>query len=642
MKRSRSLSPKSLSSSQDPLEGVLRSKGLMPLKVSAKAGGSNPAVLRVVRINSWPQDSSGSGPSGNRQACSQPNASHTMTQSNAGISQTHQFSSLGSLSEQPSGAASLPDQVSVAQVRQAAPSAPGLHFQTVRADSRPSVSSDPAAFQMYSGALQNGIFIPSSQTASVGQSVLGAARVPSAYPVTPAPTAYQACSGIVHNGIFVPASQSVPIAQRAPASIQVQAPLQHFQYAGQNIIRGVSSGPDVALSGTQSLPLSTLAGQQFANLPMNTVPIFSPDTSAFQLPAYASVSAARAPGLPANASLTPDPAFMGVAQDPAAQQGMFTAEDLRILQGAPHALTRAPIHPIDRFISAENVKLIQSGKFFDLDRLLAADISDSKTIIEVQGDNTYQIKLDRSSAKKPKISSIEEWNHSWSIYMSVLLRSASISSHVRIKLALDMLAYREHINTMAKEGADWYYYDSCFRRLMPGSPLSFNEIEVMLWLKACKTQSSAVGSEEGTSGASSRGDTAKRTYAKPPVSEEVLRNRALARSRLSNYELDSRSGHCYVFLADLPCPSDCEFKHWCPSPGCGAGAKHSLLRCPNARFRSQLITASNAPAVPQSSFAAPPQVRFAPSDPARLALPAPPAGLPPPPPLPTLYPPPRF
>ena len=462
--------------------------------------------------------------------------------------------------------------------------------------------------------------------------------------------------------MFLPASSSqpLPLAYVPPvgypygfpqsfASGQLATAGPYFPLFSNAAIPPTSSPPNPAQPSTSQFAPGTYATQGYVpsdpnhanilySLPLqpqpsaSTVPLYSGNAFPFHMSAYAPPHAPLSSALHGAAPLHPPPSNTSTAQASPAQ-GMLSSEDIKVLRGAPHALTSAPIHPIDRFVSLDDIDTIQSGKFLNLDRLLGADIPESKTVIEVDSEGRYHVVVDRAVPKKPKISSILEWNHAWSIYTTVMLRNCRLTADIKIRLCLDMLAYREHINTMATDNADWHYYDSCFRRLLPGSALSFNEIEVMLWLKACRPSTRALTNDKALGGVGALAGAARPS--RPAVSEELKRNRSLARSRLANYNMDATLGFCWVFMADLPCDNACVYKHFCPSPAC-LGAVHSILRCPNTRPKDQPFPGLAPPPSNSQVLALPPA-----SGPASFGDYRPHQSFQHPPP-PISYPPPRF
>ena len=75
---------------------------------------------------------------------------------------------------------------------------------------------------------------------------------------------------------------------------------------------------------------------------------------------------------------------------------------------------------------------------------------------------------------KDKPLSYTEWSEAYDTFMMIYIEEHGLKRANDIRLLLkDMLTYRNHVNTMMKEGGDWRGYDQHFRKLMETQKVSW-------------------------------------------------------------------------------------------------------------------------------------------------------------------------
>ena len=75
--------------------------------------------------------------------------------------------------------------------------------------------------------------------------------------------------------------------------------------------------------------------------------------------------------------------------------------------------------------------------------------------------------------------------------MSIALTNPTRSPPESVKLALDMVKYMHHINSLNANDSDWLYYDEVFRSSMVNQETPFGSVDYALVMEAANRGRSA-------------------------------------------------------------------------------------------------------------------------------------------------------
>ena len=185
--------------------------------------------------------------------------------------------------------------------------------------------------------------------------------------------------------------------------------------------------------------------------------------------ARAAVSAmqAQAPALPTPAANLPD-IFPPQQQPPVAEQTQQTANPASCHNGAPF-----------QDIPGNYVKEIQSGEFFELNKLLPKNLS-----LHDEGDNLVLslensvVKVSKKAKQGTSITDVEQWTTAFTIYLSVLTHKFPLRSQELLQY-LSLIRYAARVH----KGLGWAIYDYKFRqKASTNKSLVWSVIDSQLWL----------------------------------------------------------------------------------------------------------------------------------------------------------------
>ena len=256
------------------------------------------------------------------------------------------------------------------------------------------------------------------------------------------------------------------------------------------------------------------------------------------------------------------------------------------------------IRPLDLHVDPKLKAKIWGREFVNLFSLLPTspvEVIDQNITLDEEG------KLAILKEKKGKISTIASWNEAWRIYITVAIQNPAFSVDKGGSTAIELIQYMNHINALHAQGADWAYYDECFRRDAQFSPTLFSTVDHTLVL-----DSSRRGSQAVTGRAATRNPGRTTSYQAPLAGSTTPNPRiAEAKQKLARYQIPV--GYCLTYLAGLSCTyKECRYYHacpWCQTP-------HTASQCPQPSFKSNQRT-DNVPGghVPRSGWSAPPAPR---------------------------------
>ena len=203
---------------------------------------------------------------------------------------------------------------------------------------------------------------------------------------------------------------------------------------------------------------------------------------------------------------------------------------------------------------------IWANEFIDLATLLSGNVAGKNfqlTINQSSEGDVPTLSLE-SSSKTTKINNISTWSAAFRIFVAIYTTKYPHEAPALMK-------YCDIVNDLASRGHQWRFYDENFRQLRQTSAtsLSWSEIHMELWLRACTSNSTQFNKKGSNNNVS----------ANPGQSNDIPR------------------GFCYKFHSGRHC-AGCKFKHTCFK--CNGG--HSSLKC---NFRpsnqGQNVKSSSAP-----------------------------------------------
>ena len=161
--------------------------------------------------------------------------------------------------------------------------------------------------------------------------------------------------------------------------------------------------------------------------------------------------------------------------------------------------------------------------------------------------------------KRKKYLSIEDWTDAFNIYSSALRK---IFHHV-VGLAEDLAIYVHLIRTICKDGGNWYYYDTTFRRTkLTDDTLPWSQVDQILFSRCLIKKSSQ-----------SNHDTPKVNNSRSTFQNQPFRK------------------ICYIYNEGKICPGDCGYPHLCQT----CYRKHPQIYC--YKLRKQTAYRQTTPPV---------------------------------------------
>lgn len=200
------------------------------------------------------------------------------------------------------------------------------------------------------------------------------------------------------------------------------------------------------------------------------------------------------------------------------------------------------------------VKAVQSGEFFELDKLLPHNLhqvaSEAPSNVSFTLDKNDELKIVRNKMKK-RITTISEWTDAFILFMKIFIQKFPARSS-------ELINYLEIIRYAAAyhKNLGWLLYDRKFRaKAANHRALNWGVLDQQLWLRIF---TASPGQLEEDLSLFIQG---------PPISSEGVATKG---ARI-----------CVNFNRGAECVSSpCPFRHVCNRPFCNA--VHPGIRCPTS------------------------------------------------------------
>ena len=144
-----------------------------------------------------------------------------------------------------------------------------------------------------------------------------------------------------------------------------------------------------------------------------------------------------------------------------------------------------------------------------------------------------------SRERKGQAVHIKRWNEAWRIFSTIAISNPALPPLKQSKLALDLLRYGQHINSLHDNNADWRFYDDTYRRYVQHNQAPFSAVDHTLVMEA-RERGQTVAAQ------APRKSTAYSGY--QPNNQQIQE----AKARLRDFDIPV--GFCLLFLAGFQCP----------------------------------------------------------------------------------------